>query len=247
MVRSTIDRPAELTPADLEPVRRLVGAGCIDYVIVIDYFHFLNRIVGMLGVPAEFLPALLRRFGRLRTAMVFLAGWAISGSNLANRTYEASFEQVLAEIRPIFTRVTGRDPEIEFAGLRDRPKMVESLGMHISERENRSTLDGGTRATIDHTVEATLAGREGRPSTAVEELAVIGTRFAHRTTPGLIGALRAEGWDDPGILDLAIAVADANRWARTRRLLGLDPSLNGSRPSFGATLRNSEGALPDDR
>jgi hypothetical protein len=41
----------------------------------------------------------------------------------------------------------------------------------------------------------------------------------------MIDALRATGFDDLAILDLAIAVADANQWARTHRLLGLDPAL----------------------
>ena len=38
-------------------------------------------------------------------------------------------------------------------------------------------------------------------------------------------ALQRAGYDDLGILDLAIAVSDANQWARTHRLLGLAPEL----------------------
>ena len=41
----------------------------------------------------------------------------------------------------------------------------------------------------------------------------------------MIGRLRQKGYDDLGILDLAIAVADANLWARIYRLEGLKPEL----------------------
>jgi alkylhydroperoxidase family enzyme len=41
----------------------------------------------------------------------------------------------------------------------------------------------------------------------------------------MIQALRTQGLDDLRILDLAIAVADANQWARLRRLVGLPPGL----------------------
>ena len=53
----------------------------------------------------------------------------------------------------------------------------------------------------------------------------MGTRYAYRTTPDMIEALRQEGFDDIGILDLAIAVAEANQWARIHRLLNLNPKL----------------------
>ena len=38
-------------------------------------------------------------------------------------------------------------------------------------------------------------------------------------------ALRQEGYDDLGILDLSIAIADANMWARFYRLLDLEAGL----------------------
>ena len=41
----------------------------------------------------------------------------------------------------------------------------------------------------------------------------------------MIDALRAEGYEDVNILDLAHAIAAANQWARMSRLLGLDPAL----------------------
>jgi hypothetical protein len=56
-------------------------------------------------------------------------------------------------------------------------------------------------------------------------LAFVGTRYAYRTTVDMIDALRQKGYDDTGILDLAIAVAEANQWARIHRLLDLDPAI----------------------
>jgi hypothetical protein len=41
----------------------------------------------------------------------------------------------------------------------------------------------------------------------------------------MIDRLRQKGYDDTGILDLAIAVADANMWTRIYRLFGLDAGL----------------------
>jgi len=53
----------------------------------------------------------------------------------------------------------------------------------------------------------------------------IGSGGAFVLTPAMIDALRQSGYDDVGILDLAIAVADANSWARIHRLAGLPPGL----------------------
>ena len=41
----------------------------------------------------------------------------------------------------------------------------------------------------------------------------------------MIDRLRQEGYDDISILDLAIAVADANMWARMYRLFDLNSDL----------------------
>jgi alkylhydroperoxidase family enzyme len=64
-----------------------------------------------------------------------------------------------------------------------------------------------------------------RPADPVEAFAFVGTRYAQRATDAMVDALRGAGFDDLGILDLAIAVADANQWARMRRLLGLPADL----------------------
>ena len=53
----------------------------------------------------------------------------------------------------------------------------------------------------------------------------MGTRYAYRATKEMIDMLRQQGYDDLRILDLAIAVADANMWTRIYRLFGLNPNL----------------------
>jgi alkylhydroperoxidase family enzyme len=59
----------------------------------------------------------------------------------------------------------------------------------------------------------------------VDAFAFVGTRYAGRTTTDQIVALHRTGLDDLAILDLAIAVADANQWARMHRLAGLPANL----------------------
>jgi len=63
------------------------------------------------------------------------------------------------------------------------------------------------------------------PDDPIEAFAFVGTRYAYRTTKRMIKGLRQIGYDDLGILDLAIAVADANLWARIYRLADLKPEL----------------------
>lgn len=232
LIRKTAERTTELAPPDLDSLRDLVGAATLDYVHVIETYHYYNRVAGMLGVASEMIPRTLRRFGFLRTGAVRLAAYVMKRGDHSIRDYEVSFEQALNDIRPVFVRATGKEPKTELEPLRNRPKLVESMRMHLEERDTRSSLDRDTMARIHSTVEAALEertdGRSGsfdHPRDPVEELAYVGTLFAYRTTAGMIDTLRREGYDDLGILDLAIAVADAAKWAITHRLLDLDPGL----------------------
>jgi alkylhydroperoxidase family enzyme len=68
-------------------------------------------------------------------------------------------------------------------------------------------------------------GFHARPADPLEAFAFVGRRYANRTTEAQITALRRAGYDDLGILDLAIAVADANQWARMHRLAGVPAEL----------------------
>jgi hypothetical protein len=232
LVRKSYEHPTRLSPSDLDPIRGLVGDGFLDYVHVLETFTYINRIAGLLNVSHEVLPPPLRRFDWLRKATVHLSGRFMATGNLENRAYGVTYEEALSSIRSIFVQATGKEPEGELELLRTRPKLVEVFQMHLEERDIRSSLDHDTVAKIHHTVEDTLladaGGSEGHSNQfrdPVEHYAIVGTRFAYRTTPAMIDALRREGYDDLGLLDLATAVADANKWARTYRLLDLDPNL----------------------
>jgi hypothetical protein len=152
--------------------------------------------------------------------------------DLGNREYALSFEDALAECAAVVERATGQDPGRLLAPLRARPKTLEIIQLSLEERDERSSLDRATLARIHRVVEAALPRTRGdvegfhaRPKDPVEAFAFVGTRYAYRATEDMIMALRQAGYDDLGILDLAIAVADANQWARTHRLLGLAPEL----------------------
>jgi len=151
--------------------------------------------------------------------------------DVGTRPYGSTYDEAFAALAPVFERAMGRPLGEELAGLRARPKMVEAYRLALEERL-RSSLALPTLARVHHAVEAALpatrADAEGfhlRPADPVEAFAFVGTRYAQRTTEDMIGNLRRAGHDDVGILDLAIAVADANQWARFSRLLGLAPGL----------------------
>ena len=233
LVRKAHEEPKLLTPQDLKPLKALVGDGAIDYALVLASFHFINRIADLLHVDSEALPEGLRRFEFLRRMATRVAATMMRKTmDLDNRRYEHSFDQVVAEVAPL---VEGTVPGLlgdALAPVRSRPKLVEALRHMIEEREVRSSLDRDVIATVHRTVEQYLAesaedvtGFHPRPSDPVEAFAMVGTRYAARTTAAMVDALRDAGYDDLGILDLAIAIADANSWARLHRLLGLPATL----------------------
>lgn len=232
LVQKAYAQPALLSPADLDPVRNVVGDGALDYALVITGFHFINRIADLLNVSPEALPESLRRFETLRRMGVRLGGFILSKMDLANRTYEASYKEALKNIASSFERATGKAPEDELINLKPRPNLIEAFQLMLDERDLRSSLDRDVIRTVHRTVEAALPqsideaeGFHPRPSDPVEAFAFIGTRYACRTTEDMIGALRKTGLDDLLIMDLAVAVADAAQWARVHRLLGLDSGL----------------------
>jgi alkylhydroperoxidase family enzyme len=232
LARKTYEAPARLTTADVEPVRAHAGDGALDYVYVITAFHFINRIADLLHVDPEALPESLRRFELLRRLGVRLAGRLLARMDLENRPYGTGYEEACRAFAPLVERATGRPLGDALAPLAPRPKIIEALRLSLEERDTRSTLARPTLARIHRTVEAALpatveqaSGFHARPADPVEAFAFVGTRYAHRTTEEMARALRDAGYDDLGILDLTIAVADANTWARMYRLLGLPPDL----------------------
>lgn len=231
LAKKSCVQPADLTPSDLGPLRETVGDDALDYALVMGSFHFFTRIADLLGVPSETLPKALRRFEFLRRLTIRLGSVLIAKMDLANRDYPVSYKEAVERVRPILTRDHRRAPEDELTPLKPRPKLIEALQLALEER-NRSSLDRETLAMVHQTVEEGLAaninadeGFRERCRDPLEAFAFIGTRYAYRTTAEMIAALRQLGYNDIGILDLAIAVAEANQWARVHRLFGLDPAL----------------------
>jgi alkylhydroperoxidase family enzyme len=242
LVKKTFVQPALLTASDLEPLREIVGDDALDYTLVVGSFHFINRIADLLDVPVEVLPKPLRRFEALRRFSVRLGSLLMARMDLANRAYTVSYKEALENIRPLLERSMGSALDKELHPLQPRPKMIEALQLALEERDVRSSLDRETLAKIHRVVEEGLPanineseGFHDRPEDPVESFAFVGTRYAYRTTTDMIEALRQEGYDDIGILDLAIAVAEANQWARVQRLLGLDPALYYISPASALT------------
>jgi len=157
-----------------------------------------------------------------------MASMLLRRMDLANRPDRTSFQDACSRVEA----VVGRNVDEALAPLRLRPKVVESLALALEERDGASSLDRGTLARVHQVVEKALprsaedaAGFHPRPDDPLEAFAFVGTRYAYRTTPAMITALRRAGYGDLGILDLAVAVADANQWARMYRLAGLPPDL----------------------
>ncbi|MBW1865425.1 MAG: hypothetical protein JRI64_07325 [Deltaproteobacteria bacterium] len=232
LVRKNFEQPALLEPSDLQPVRKIVGECAIDYTLIIGGFHFINRIADLLDVSPEALPRPLRKFEFLRRLTVRMASFMMARMDLDNREFQTSYEDALRDLTPVFKQALGKDPGDEFESVRPRPKLIEVFQLSMEERDVRSSLDHETVARVHRTVEKALPrgideteGFHERPGDPVEAFAFVGTRYAYRTSSAMINALRQEGFDDEGIMDLAIAVAEANQWARIHRLLGLKPEL----------------------
>jgi hypothetical protein len=180
----------------------------------------------------EGLPKPLRRFEFLRRLTLRVAGILLAKMDLTNRDYSLTYESALTNLKSR-SRITSEiELDSALAAFKPRPRLVEVIQLLLEERDNRSSLDRKILAKIHAAVEkalpATVIDAQGFhpiPDDPIEAFAFLGTRYAYRTTKHIIDNLRQTGYDDPGILDLAIAVADANLWARTYRLAGLKPEL----------------------
>jgi alkylhydroperoxidase family enzyme len=231
LARKSCEAPRALAPADLDRVRDLAGEGAVEYAAVIAGFHFINRVADLLEVAPEALPAPLRRVEPLRRLVVRVAGRMFRAIDLRNRDYPLGFDAAVAELA---AQVGQRSEHLSaaLAPLRAHPQLVEVVARAREERDQRSSIERDVLARVHAVVEAALPasaadveGLHARPADPVEAFAFVGTRYAHRTTRAMIDALHGRGYDDLGVLDLAIAVADANQWARLSRLLDLPSEL----------------------
>lgn len=232
LARKSVESPKRLAPEDLEPLRSVVGAGAVTYTVVAGSFHFINRMADLLRVDPEALPEGLRRFDTLRRASVRVAALVFRGIDLANRPYRRTYDEAIEDSGHVIEEVLDGSLEDRLDVLRERPQAIEVLRLALEERDRRSSLSRDLLARIHRGVEDALpahreqaSGFHSRPRDPVDTFVFVGTRYPARTTRSMIDALRSEGFDDLGVLDLATAVADANQWARTYRLLGLDPAL----------------------
>jgi len=232
LIKKSFETPARLKPSDLDLLRKIVGDDALDYLLVIATFHFVNRIADLLDVPLEGLPRPLRRFGFLRRLTRRVAGVLLAKMDLANREYRLTYDNALTNLQSGLTITSEIELESALAAFKPRPKLVEVFHLLIVERDSRSSLDRKILAKIHAAVEKALPasvidaqGLHPVPDDPIEAFAFVGTRYAYRTTKRMINGLRQIGYDDLGILDLAIAVADANLWARIYRLADLKPEL----------------------
>jgi len=232
LTREATSAPAMLTPRDVDALRAIVGDAHVDYVLVLGAFHFINRIADLLDVPPEGLPASLRRVEILRRGFVRIAGRLFRSMDLANRSFDRSFDEVMADIESLHRRAGGKGDLATLEVFRSRPHGLEVLRWALEERDERCSLERETVARVHAMVEEALPsgpdeafGFHPRPSDPIDAFAFVGTRYAARTTREMVDALRLTGMGDVHIMDLAITIADANQWARMSRLLGLDPAL----------------------
>jgi len=232
LIKKNFATPARLKPADLDPLREIVGDDVYDYLLVIVGFHFVNRIADLLDVPLEGLPKRLRRIKILRRLNQRTAGFLLSKMDLANREYQLTYNHAMINLKSSMPGTSGEGLESTLAMFESRPKLVEVYQLLLAERDDRSSLDRKILAKIHRAVEKALPvtvldsqGDHTVPESPIEAFAFVGTRYAFRTTRQMIDELRQKGYDDLSILDLAIAVADANLWARLHRLAGLAPEL----------------------
>jgi len=209
----------------------LVGDGALEYALVLCSFHSITRLADLLGVKPE-APEPLRRIEALRRLVVRVGGLWLRIVGLAGPSYSKSYEQALEDIRPVFEETLARSPDDDFEALRSRPQILEAIQRLLEEQVHRSSLGRTALHRVHRIVEDSLLPVEDTPAMSalpqtdpISTFVELGTRYPYQTTAASVQALRETGLDDLGILDLAVAIGDANMWARLYRLLGLPPEL----------------------
>lgn len=200
-------------------------------MLVLSSFHCITRAADLVGAEPE-TPSPLRRLEVMRRMVIRTGGLWLRIVGLAGQIYPKDYEQALEDIRPVFEQALDRPPRDDFEALRSRPQLVEAVQLILEERLHRSSLPQEILLRVHRIVEAQLlpesdiSSSTGEPhDDPIDAFVALGTRYPYRTTAESVNALRETGLDDLAILDLALAIADSNMWARFHRLLGLSPEL----------------------
>ncbi|CAG0977960.1 hypothetical protein MYXO_01688 [Myxococcaceae bacterium] len=222
LARSSVRRPAHLSPADLDPLVAALGeSGALELVGMVGAFHVANRIADLVGIESE-IPIVQRRLRRLRSFGVRLQARVLARVlDLSNRSVEIDVAAALDEIAKL--RATAV-PE----GYRRLALAPGVAGWALSIARGLATIDANLVARVSDRVRASLAssdedveGLHPRPPDPLDALVFVGTRYPARTTDALVASVReATGFDDARLTDLVFAIAAANAFERVDRLLG---------------------------
>ncbi len=234
LTRRAFYHPAAMEPDDLSGLRELVGDGANEYALVLAQFHYINRIADLLGVKLP-LPKLVSRTSWLRGPAIAAMARVMGGFDLSQRSWDGSADALVERLSAL---APGASEALR--ALESTPAVLEIIDSWFVELAERSTLEPSLRAHILEIAKQALPRDENEaiglhylPEDPVDAFVFMGTRYAYRVGPAEIAALRGEGFDDEGLLDLAICVAQANAALRLLPLLGVEAlldGLGGSRP-----------------
>lgn len=221
LVHKSAVAPTKLTTDDLRDVKEAYGVrGAIELTTYLASFHFINRIADLVGIQSD-LPVVQPRFRRLRRLGVRLQGWSMGKMlDLSRQDADVDVDEVFARAE----RVLGPLPA-GAALVRQFPNVVGYLGTiaAVVEQLPGELLERVTTgvATALPNDESEAIGFHPRPTDPFDALVFVGTRYASRTTPGLIDAVREKyGYSDAELTDLFYAIAFRNGFERMSRLLG---------------------------
>jgi hypothetical protein len=229
LVERSVKQPARLGPADLQPVVDAYGErAAIDVAAYLTSFHFINRIADLVGIQSD-LAIVQPRWRWLRRLGIRFQGFVMG------RMVDMSRPDVDVDVASILEEadaVLGPLPS-GFQALHGVPNVAGFLG---SVTEVARQLDAGMLARVAEVVadalpscEEEATGFHPRPADPLEALAFVGTRYAARTTDGMVDAVREKyGYGDPELTDLFYAISMRNGLERMLRVLAEPPRAAGA-------------------
>ncbi len=221
LARRSVRAARVLSPADLAPLAREIGAGgALEAVGMVGYFHFVNRVADLVGIERE-IPIVRRRWRWLRSLGVRLQGRALARMlDLSNRPVEVDVEKLLAET----ARLRGAPLPAGYASLALAPNVAAWAHRMAQEWPGldprlRKRVEQGVRDALP-ACDEDVEGVHPRPSDPLDALIFVGTRYAARATDALVEAVRrSAGLDDDALTDLVFAISACNAFERVDRLL----------------------------